>query len=100
MIEDEPIPSWAIRKANQILAVGAQLPTRDGRRTGNAHIIAIENWNNTSGMTGRPVYVVLTDAGSVIRCVAEEVHELFHLPMWVSDVNEVMIRFGRDPEDV
>lgn len=35
------LPEWAIGKAGGLYLIGAQLPTRDGRRMGNAHIIDV-----------------------------------------------------------
>lgn len=83
-------PHWAIATCNGELIVGAQLPTRDGRRTGNAHIVHIGTapWD-----ANLELYTVLTDAGTVLKLLASEVVELYYQPQWVSDVREVMRKF-------
>lgn len=85
-------PSWAISHTNGELVLGAHLPTRDGRRTGNAHIIDIQPapWSEDV-----PLFTVLTDAGTAIRLISGEVQAYFYPPEWVSDVQEVIKRFSR-----
>lgn len=92
--EDYPIPDWAIGRCNGEYVLGAQLPTRDGRRCGNAHIIHIEpaRWDKTV-----LVHTVLTDAGSEMRLTANELNEAFYPPKWVSSVDDVIRRFKRIP---
>ena len=67
-------PPWAIRAAEGFLQVGAQLSTRDGRKTGNAVIIG-EQAYRPSNEQKREVflYAVLTDAGNTMRLTTEEV---------------------------
>lgn len=90
-------PQWAIDDAHGQLVLGAHLPTKDGRHTGNAHIVAI-----TAGClgSGRLVYTILTDAGSSMHLLEEEVHAYYHPPEWVSDVAQVVRRFGRSEEEI
>ena len=85
------LPPWAICRARGVLMLGAQLPTRDGRRMGNAHIVEI-----TPGCLGteRLMYSILTDAGSKMVMTAEEIAQRFYPPVWVSDVAEVIRKFG------
>lgn len=85
------IPEWAVRASSGELELGAQLPTRDGRKVGNAHIVRISPASR--GRTGW-VFGVLTDAGSEFSLSAGEIEELFYPPMWVSDVAEVKRKFG------
>lgn len=86
------LPHWAIRKAKEnILEVGNQLPTRDGRRMGNAHII--EQFTAQYDH-GRPYYRVLTDAGTLMIMNSGEINECFWPPKYVSDVQEVVRKFG------
>lgn len=89
--KDYPIPDWAIGSCNGAYVIGAQLPTRDGRRCGNAHIIGVEQarWDKTVH-----VYTVLTDAGTRMQLTTSEVDELFHSPKWISPVEEVIRKFG------
>lgn len=91
---DHPMmPSWAIRKSNGDYEMGTQLPTKDGRKIGNAHIINIGPafWNDQV-----LIYTCLTDAGTELRFVREELIELFHVPAWVSDVPDVLRKFANN----
>lgn len=86
------LPEWAIRKATpKVYEVGASLPTRDGRRMGNAHIVAIKE---SKFDTSRPYYEILTDAGNVCVMNSSEINELFWPPRWISSVREVVRKFG------
>lgn len=89
-VDGELIPGWAIRRATG-LERGAQLPTRDGRRMGNAHIIDIEHKDNGA------LYTILTDAGNRARMSLTELAECFHSPTWVSDVERVKADFESGP---
>lgn len=75
------IPDWATGK-NKLkeLIVGTQLCTKDGRRTGNARIISIEE------RYGHIVYVARTDAGNLINLVESEVHSMFYIGEWLLPV--------------
>ena len=90
-LEDYPIPDWAIGKCNGAYVLGAQLPTRDGRRCGNAHIIHIEpaSWDKSVLL-----HTVLTDAGTTMKLTRNELEGLFHSPEWVSSVEGVIRKFG------
>jgi hypothetical protein len=91
--DEEPGPPWAIGRTRGQFVLGAQLATRNGRRTGNAHIVGFRD-----GLAGR-VAEVLTDAGNRMSLTHRELADLFHPPRWVSDVADVLARFGR-PEDL
>ncbi|MEH6564598.1 MAG: hypothetical protein V7756_04650 [Halopseudomonas sp.] len=88
---DEPRPEWAIGHAHGEYVMGAHLPTRDGRRFGNAHIIAADRakWDEA-----KTVYTCLTDAGREMRLTAHELAEGFYPPQWISDVDEVKRKFS------
>ncbi len=74
---DNQLPPWAGRAATgAYLEVGAILPTRDGRKIGNAVVIAA--WHG-DGSKGR----ILTDAGSVLLLSLGELREFFHEPIFV-----------------
>jgi len=96
MTEEEmmegPLPEWAVGRAKGELVLGAQLPTRDGRRCGNAHIV--DRYTTMLLDKAQFIWVVLTDAGTTMRLTDGEVAELFHPPVWVSDVNDVWRKFG------
>lgn len=88
------MPPWADRlNETHELCLGAQLPTRDGRACGNAHIIDTElaHWNPTI-----TIYIVLTDAGTTMRLLATEVDEFFYPSTYICDVNEVIRKFGKE----
>lgn len=86
------IPEWAVRKACGVLEIGTQLPTKDGRRFGNGHIIDIEH--RSIGRHAH-VYTVLTDAGNRIKLTAVEIEQCFHEPQWIADIGEVIVKFSR-----
>lgn len=88
---EEFLPHWAIKAVSGELVIGAQLPTKDGRQTGNAHIIGMRELA-VFGVT-KTIYVVLTDAGSQMALTAREIEELFYPPKWVSDISEVINKF-------
>ena len=93
--EDEQLPEWAIGLAYGEFVLGAQLATRDGRRTGNAHIIASGYVRFASlDIPDYLLYTVLTDAGNEFKMNEEELSDSFYPPYWVSDVEEVIKRFG------
>lgn len=92
-MNEEWVPGWATGTTNGELVLGAQLSTRDGRRTGNAHIIGISPGRR--GTVGF-IYTVLTDAGNEMILLSSEIAEMFHPPHYVSDVAEVIKRFKRD----
>lgn len=82
------VPDWAESADDSgTLVVGRQLCTRDGRRTGNAHIIEIDNTNLSP-------FRVLTDAGTYMRLMEGEIHELYHIGLYISDPAKVIKRFG------
>ncbi|HCA23134.1 MAG TPA: hypothetical protein DEP32_03120 [Pseudomonas sp.] len=87
----EHLPEWATGHAKGEYVLGAHLPTRDGRRCGNAHIIATEKarWDEA-----KTVYVCLTDAGRVMRLTKSELEDSFYPPEWISDINEVNRKFS------
>jgi len=87
------LPEWAIGSADGDYLLGSQLPTRDGRRVGNAHIIAI---SVDDLKEPRFLYHVLTDAGTELKMTSAELDEYFYPPEWVSDVKEVVRKFSRD----
>lgn len=93
---ENQLPPWAVRLAQHgILEVGAQLPTKDGRRTGNGTIVMA---SSSKLETGRQYYSVLTDAGSSMILNSSEVFEMFHPPKYIVDVKEAIAKFDRNGE--
>lgn len=98
-----PLPEWAVsRNWDYSLVPGAQLCTKDGRRTGNAHIVSVykkeqfapENANNYQGTI--TYYECLTDAGSKFTMSEPEILEAFTIGDWVSDPIRVLTDFDRE----
>ena len=70
----EELPAWAVAFASgDYLQVGAVLPTRDGRRCGNARVLSV---NGESAN-------VRTDAGNAMTLSHTELAELFHPPRYI-----------------
>lgn len=94
-----PLPEWAIgRNWSYDLQPGAQLCTKDGRRTGNAHVLRqyIKNVDLTETM----LYDCITDAGSYIKSMSEsELTGAFYIGEWISDPKTLIARFGNHGED-
>lgn len=72
------LPSWATSKASDYMEVGACLPTRDGRRCGNATVLELVSADQ---MYAR----VITDAGNKLTLTRNELEELFHEPKYITD---------------
>ena len=92
---EQLLPHWAIAKNDNSLVLGASLPTRDGRRTGNAHIIEIKQSDHGDYL----LYVVLTDAGSTVNFTEQELRGQYFDSEWISDVEELKVRFGNGNYD-
>ena len=93
---DEQIPPWAVGKTDGELVFGAQLATRDGRFTGNGHIIDIYSQTYYKPVEETvEIFKIMTDAGNVIELTEVELQRQFYPPKWVSDVDDVIIRFGK-----
>lgn len=88
------LPDWAIKRANG-LELGAQLPTRDGRKTGNAHIVDIKPAER--GRMGLS-YLILTDAGNSFIMSEPEVLAQYYPPEFVGDVQAIIGKFWRHSE--
>jgi hypothetical protein len=93
-----PLPDWAVsRNWDYSLVPGAQLCTKDGRRTGNAHIVKMGE-----GIAAGPVFVhtfeCLTDAGSKFTFTEVELLEAFTIGDWISDPARIIRDFDRNGE--
>lgn len=74
--DDVLLPPWASGMAHgEYLVVGAMLPTRDGRRIGNAVVVSIE-WETF-------LCHIKTDAGTDVTLTEQELEEQFWPPTWV-----------------
>lgn len=89
------LPEWAVARAYGMLMEGAQLPTKDGRRMGNSHIIKI-----VPGLHDMPSlnYLILTDAGNTVVMSENEIQEQFYRPEYVGTVEDIIQKFWRRPE--
>lgn len=92
---ESQLPEWAISRARGQLVEGAQLPTRDGRRMGNAHILKI-----VPGIAGVPSlnYLILTDAGNTMVMSENELEAQFYPPEYVGEVKAILRKFWRHEE--
>jgi hypothetical protein len=81
---EKPLPHWAIGEANGLLQVGAQLCTRDGRKTGNGVIVSAEEYQFRDYKD--ILFKVLSDAGNTLALNTVEVFELFYPPKYLMDV--------------
>lgn len=91
-----PIPDWATgRNWAYELVPGAQLCTKDGRRTGNAHIV-----KTVTGCLGvhDVLYECLTDAGSKFIFTEAELLTAFSIGDWISDPARIIRDFDRNNE--
>lgn len=81
------LPDWAVGETTGI-CIGAQLPTKDGRRTGNAVVTGRKHhtWLTSTTYGGVRSWTVLTDAGNSLVLSDEEIKELFYDPKWVMNV--------------
>lgn len=94
LINSLELPSWAVSRNDQgLLVVGAQLCTKDGRRTGNAHVIEIDR-KTYDGWEGL-VYNCLTDAGNSFKFNENEIREFFHIGPFISLIGDVLEKFDR-----
>lgn len=90
------LPDWAVgRNWDYSLVPGAQLCTKDGRRTGNAHIITKGVMHSGNGEYIDNVYNCLTDVGSKFTFTEVELLEAFTIGDWISDPKRVLKDFDR-----
>lgn len=96
---DAQLPPWVVGRAHGKLVLGAQLPTRDGRRIGNAHIIQIADKTYQSQGVTLTLYLILTDAGNTATMTDVELCTAFHDPMYYSEVKDIIAKFWHDPDN-
>lgn len=77
-LDDVLMPPWASGMAHGVyITVGAMLPTRDGRRMGNAVVKSIRRQRSFW------VADVMTDAGNIVTMTENELREQFWPPTWL-----------------
>lgn len=90
-LHEWPLPEWAIAyNTDKKLIPGTQLCTKDGRRTGNAHIVGVST-NSSWGL----IYHLLTDAGSAMTYIESEILQGFWVGEFLADPKEVLRKFDR-----
>lgn len=84
------LPSWADAKLNGEWVQFAQLQTKDGRRMGNAVVLAVdkEMWGDKEV----ELHTIITDFGNVLRLTEGELETQFHPPKWKMRANRVSHR--------
>ena len=88
--EDYPLPEWAeARSDGNYMELGAQLATRDGRKTGNAYVDRVEHHDSLGQLA-----VVVTDMGNTFRMTIRELEEAFYPPSYVMRLDEARTRRG------
>lgn len=96
-LHDGPIPEWAVaRNWDYSLVAGAQLLTKDGRRTGNAHIVFVDLLDSSDQIVPETRFHCLTDAGSKFVFNERELEEAFTIGDWISDPLRILKDFDRD----
>lgn len=75
------LPDWAAKAAyNDYTALKAALPTRDGRRCGNAVNVGLTPTFNPDF-----TYKIVTDAGNILKCTERELEQLFYPPKFIME---------------
>jgi hypothetical protein len=84
------LPYWADAKLEGEWVQFAQLQTRDGRRMGNAVILAVDTelWRDKEV----DLHIIITDFGNVLRLTAGELETQFFPPKWRMKANRVSHR--------
>ena len=91
---EEPLPEWASGLAhNDYTKIGACLPTRDGRKVGNATVVS----KRQSAFIKEEVYVVVTDAGNRMTLEYAELEEFFYPPIYTTNT-PVFYQLSEMPE--
>lgn len=76
---NEPLPPWASGRAHgDYTALGAVLPTRDGRNCGNATVVS-----SAMGSAVHRTWSLMTDAGNEMNLTLAEIEAWFWPPEWI-----------------
>ncbi len=94
-----PLPDWAVsRNFSYKLVAGAQLCTKDGRVSGNAHVL--RSYMKDTGRELNKLYDCITDAGSYMRGLSEQdINQQYWIGDFISNPETLIDRFGKHDED-
>lgn len=84
------LPHWASFRLEGEWVQFAQLATKDGRRMGNAVILAVDTVKWGDNLVD--LHTIFTDYGNVLRLTEEELAEQFYAPKWQVKANRVSHR--------
>jgi hypothetical protein len=90
MIQRYYLPHWASASLEGEWVQFAQLATRDGRKMGNAVILAVDTVKWGDKLVD--LYTIFTDFGNVLRLTEEELAVQFYAPKWQVKANRVSHR--------
>jgi len=83
-----PIPNWAVGLSEgNYMEAGAQLCTRDGKKTGNAYVHKITEHKKLGQLA-----TVVTDVGNIMQLTLPELVNMFYPPQYVMAPNEAARR--------
>lgn len=85
-MSEYPLPEWATGTTDGIWEIGAQMRTRDGRRTGNGVIVAMDGDFNLEACR----ITIITDSGNKVVFTPGEVMGHFYHPEWIMDLSKHM----------
>ena len=86
-----PLPEWAsAANPNHVLGEATQLLTKDGRKIGNAFIVAMPEPNVTAD-----TYCVDTDNGNHVHMTEDEIHEHFYIGDFYGKIDELLAQHQR-----
>jgi hypothetical protein len=91
---NQSLPDWTVKISGDQLELGAYLATRDGRKHGNAHVIAIKG---SILRLGELSYTLLTECGTRMNLTKAEILSAFYPTQRVSDLQVVLERFNHAP---
>lgn len=83
---EQPLPEWATGTTDGTWQVGAQMRTRDGRRTGNGVIVAMDGDFDIEACR----ITIITDYGNKLVYTPGEVMSSFYHTEWIMDLTKHM----------
>lgn len=97
LMENDPfdsLPEYSVaRNPGDLIVPGTQLCTKDGRRTGNAHVIRTRR----SSFSDEFLFECLTDAGNIIKgYTRSEILDAFWIGPYINCVQATLAKFDRD----
>lgn len=86
-----PLPEWAsAANPNHLLGEATQLLTKDGRKIGNAFIVAMPD-----PFVKTDTYCIDTDNGSHVHMTEDEIHEHFYIGDFYGKIDELLEQHKR-----